>query len=252
MKKKLLVLILAITVFSCSRNEYEKDLLGQWNNFPIGGMSDIKFYKDSVVSYEYGEKRIGKWTADSSKIHINFNKKFPGSKQKLTLHYKLNTHKDSLITKTDTILWGFVLLRVKDHWKHYLKGIGLKINLPKANFNLVKNESTWNGVDLYAAYKNDSLTIKNESGIQLNLETDLKPLIFGERSKRKEEEIDKMNFNLIIDKKVTEQEIDSIKRILNGFPEMKIFRVYEYIGSDYGKYDVSLKGNKWNWYGKFE
>jgi len=252
MKKIHLALILIITVSSCTRNEYEKELLGQWNNFPIGGMSDFKFYKDSVVSYEYGEKRIGKWTADSSKIHVNFNKKYPGTKHKLTLHYKLNKQKDSLITKTDTILWGFVLLRVKDYWKHYLRSIDLKINLPKADFNLVKNESLWNGVDLYAAYKNDSLIIKNESGFQLNLENDLKAFIFGERSKRKEEEINQMNFNLIFDKKITEQEIDSVKRILNGFPEMKIFRVYENIGSDYGKYDVSLKGNEWNWYGKYE
>jgi len=252
MKKKLSILILIVTIFSCSKNEYKKDLLGQWNNFPIGGMSDIKFYQDSVVSYEYGDKRIGNWTADSSKIYINFHKKLSGRKQKLTLFYDLNAKKDSLITKTDTILWGFVLLKVKNVWEHYLRDIDLQIELPESDFELIRNDATWYGTDLYMAYKNDTLAITNDSGFRLNLAKDIKPLIFGERATMKEEEVNKMNFNLIADKKVSKQEIDSIKRILKEFPEMRIFRVFKNDSANYGKYDITNKGEKWYWYGKYE
>ena len=238
MKKSFISMTLLLIILSCSRNEYEKNLIGTWNNFPLDGRTDITFYKDSVVKYEYFIKRIGKWKADSSKIFMRFPTKTPGLKDSRTLYYRISLGKDSLLTKTDTILWDFVLLRVRDSWNHYLKEIGLQIELPKAKFDLIRNDSILNGVDLYVAYQNDSLAIKNDRGYPLDLLNDIKHFIYSERASRKKEDIDKMNYNLIVDKGVSEHKVDSIKNILKVFPKMKIFRVFKNDAANYGKYPV--------------
>jgi len=254
MKKKLTVIIVSLILLSCSKNEFEKQLIGTWNNFPTEGVNDIKLYKDSVISYEYYIKRKGTWKANKSQIKFHFPQQSLDSRLNLNFDYKLSSNKDSLFLKatTDSIYTIPVLLKVNDVWKHYLKEVGLKIELPEADFELVKNNSTWYGVDLYLAYKNGDLKINNENGYGLNIYNDLRSFIFSERSIRKEEEIDKMNFNLIVDKAVSEREVDSIKTLLKEFPEMKIFRVFKKEDSNYGKYDLTINADKWHWYGRLE
>ena len=240
---------------SCSRNEYEKKIIGHWNNFPLGGKTDLKFYSDSIVSYEFAEKRTGNWEADSNKIYINYSKKDSLLRNNYTLLYKLSTNKDSLLTKPDSSLIGlsyFVLLRVKDYWNHYLKEINLEIELPIADFNSYKRDSMDFGIDIYVGYKNNKLAVKTYGGSKLESLERISSLVYNIKSTIEKKEFNRLNFNLIVDQKVSEEKIDSIKKILQNFPEIKIFRVYRKDDGNYGKYDITLDGNGWDWYGKYE
>ena len=263
MKKIFTILILAFIIASCSRNEYERELIGNWNNFPLKFRTDIKFYKDSFVAYNYYEKDIGTWKADSNKIYLFFNKSSKKQdRDSSTYFYKLSLNKDTLFSRltSSKINEDFILLRIKNTWKHFLKEIDLKINLPKANFELIKNDSMRFGVNLYIGYKNEKLVIK--SGIKLidknidkyNKSFLIEQIIIAQRAigKLDENEEKRMNFNLIIDKNVSETEIDSIKNILKIFPNMKCFRVYKNDSANYGKYDIENNGEYWNWFGRYE
>jgi len=255
MRNLYLLLLVLITLFNCSINEAEKKLIGQWNNFPMGGSSDIKFYKDSIVIFDYGEKRIGKWNANSSIININFTNTDSEGKRNYNLFYKISSNNDTLLTKIDTVLKDMSymsLLKVNDNWEHYLREINLDINLPTASFKIFEKDSSSLGIDIYVGYENNKLSIKTYGGSKLeNLER-IKSLVYNMKSTKNKEEIIKLNFNLIADKKVSEEKIDSIKEVLRNFPEIKIFRVYRNDEENYGKYDITLKGNLWNWYGKYE
>lgn len=254
MKKNLKIIIVSLILLSCSKNGFEKQLIGTWKSHPAYGASDLRFYKDSVVSYEYGRKKKGTWKANSSQIKLHLPQKDIGYSESYILDYKINDNKDSLYIKNiaDSSYTSQALIKVTDDWEYYLKKIGLQIELPEANFELTEKDSTWLGIDLFLAYQNDSLQIANEYGTKLNIHKDLKYYIFGERAKMKEEEIHKMNYHLIIDKSVSEQDVDSIKSLLKELPNMKFFRVYKKNESNYGKYDFYMNVKKWNWYGKYE
>ena len=254
MKKIFTILILAFIVSNCSKNEYERELIGNWNNFPLDFRTDIKFYKDSFVSYNYNEKDIGTWKADSDKIYFVFKKSLrKHHKDSLTYFYRLSLNKDTLYSRltSSKINEDFVLLRVKNTWKHYLNEIDLEIDLPEPDFELTRNNSMYNGIDLYVGYKNEKLIVKAQRRIQ-QLNKDIENLVLSERAMRTENEEKYLYFNLITDKNINEKEVDSIKRILKTFPSMKIFRVYENKTADYGKYDCSGQGDLWNWYGRYE
>lgn len=257
MKKIFTILILGLILSNCVKNQYKKELLGNWNNFPIGGRTDITFYKDSIVSYEYSDhSRIGTWKADSNKIYIHFPKKIKGFRERLTLFYNMSINKDSLFTKldTDTIGTNLVLFRVTDHWRHFLREFDLRIDLPEADFKMIKNDSMRFGINLYIGYQKEKLSIKSDSwnfNQKSNLEN-LTSLVFSERAMRNESEEKFMYFNLIIDKNISDKKIDSIKQILKIFPEMKHFRVYKNDSANYGKYVIENNGESWNWYGKYE
>lgn len=256
MKKILNIILFIFILTSCSKNEYEKQLIGKWNNFPIGGMTDITFYKDSIVSYDYSDRRVGTWKADSDKIHIHFPKKIEGLREKLTLFYRFSSDRDSLFTKldTDTIGENFVLLRVTDKWKHYLREFDLQIDLPNANFEMIKNDSMNFGVNLYIGLRNNKLSIENErwDSNKYNILDNIHQFVFSKRAQYKEAETKHLYFNLIIDKNISNQKIDSIKNILRKFPNMKHFRVYKNDSANYGDYYVENYGEYWHWYGRYE
>jgi len=257
MREIFTILILTIFISSCSKNQYEKELIGNWNNYPAGGLSDITFYKDSIVSYDYSyQSRVGTWKTNSNKIYIHFPKKINGLRERLTLFYNLSKDKDSLFTKldTDTIGTFLVLFRVTDYWKHFSREFDLQIDLPKANFKLIKNDSMRFGINLYIGNQNGKLSVKSDSW-NFNQKSDLEnlaQLVFSERAMRNASEDKFMYFNLIIDKNISDKEIDSIKQILKIFPEMKHFRVYKNDSANYGKYDIKNNGESWNWYGRYE
>jgi len=249
MKKILIILLIILT--SCSRNEYEKQLIGNWNNFPSDFMSDVRFTQDSIIIYNYFDKGFGKWKADSSKIYITFlNKRIEKHQRKeLVLNYQISTNKDTLHTfeNLNDYHKEVYLLKVKDYWEHYLKEIDLEINLPKADFEITQINSDKKGFDIYIGFKNDKLKVKTETAYQEKKV--LENLEFSS--------IDKFNthYNLIIDEKVTQKVIDSIKDKLSIYPKMSFFRVYKNDSVNYGKYNFSNPKNgrkDWNWYGKYE
>ena len=108
--KKILIIFLII-LSSCSRNEYEKELIGNWNNHPNNGMTDFKFYNDSVVSTENYFSRTGKWKANDSIIFLKFPKIHPDLRENIKLNYKLSN--DSLSIKNDfDSIYSIIFLRV--------------------------------------------------------------------------------------------------------------------------------------------
>lgn len=249
MKKILIIFLIILT--SCSKNEYQEQLIGNWNNFQIDFMTDINFENDSFVSYNFFEKSIGTWKVDSTKIYFTFlNNTKSYNRKSATYNYQLSDNKDTLyIYENRSSFHKYVyLLRVKDYWKHYLKEIDLEIELPKADFELVEIDSEKKGFDIYIGFKNDNIGIKTESAYQKH--DILKRLYFFP--------IDKSNshYNLIIDEKVPQKVIDSVKQILSIYPKMNFFRVYNKDSANYGKYNYSNPSNDsrkdWNWYGKYD
>jgi len=249
MKKIIIIFLIVLT--SCSRNKFEKKLIGNWNNHPNYGMTDFKFYNDSVVSTENYFSRTGKWKANDSVIFLKFPKIHPSLRENIQLNYKLSI--GSLLIKNDfdSIYTIPALFKIENYWKHFLRELKMDIDLPKADFKLVKNNSMVFGIDLYVGFKDKKVIIKHFNK-ELHLDKEIEGLIFSERAMRKENEGKYLYFNLIIDKRVNEKKVDSLKQILNRFPEMKIFRVYENDTANYGKYDLKNTGEYWNWYGKYE
>jgi len=255
MRKVISLAVVLITLLNCSVNEHEKKLIGQWNNFPIGGSSDVKFYEDSIVSVEYGEKRVGKWSANSLLINIHNRVADSEGRKDFTLFYKISNNGDTLLTKNDTILKELSympLLKVNDNWKHYLREIKLDIDLPEPNSGEFKSVSSNLGIDIYAGYQNDSLVLKTYGGALLRDFSRIKALVYSVKSEKNREDIDNLYFSLIIDKAVPESKVDSIKSFLKHFPEIKIFRVFHDKNANYGKYPISMDQEMWNWYGKYE
>lgn len=254
MKKILEILLLLFIVTSCSNNEYEKNLIGTWNNFPSSnGSNEIRFYPDSIILYENIYRRKGTWKADESKIYFKFPLKIPDSLRNFNYNYSLSDNMDSLIliSHIDSIKFP-TFFKIEDTWKHYMRQIDLQIDLPQADFDLVRNDSMYFGINIYVGYKNNTLSIMGDRGNQLD-SSEIKYYVYSIRDSKKESEIDKMNFNLIVDKSVDDNKVDSIKLILNRFPEMKIFRVYKNDTANYGKYDFeNYTSYGWNWYGRFE
>jgi len=244
-----------MTSLSCSINQHEEKLIGQWNDYPIGGMSDIKFYKDSLVSFEYGKKRTGEWKANSTKIRIQLIKTKAFKQKEFVFYYKVSTNGDSLILKMNDDLKdksNKILLRVNNHWEHYLKELELKIELPIPNFKIHKMDSTKIGIDIYVGYDNDSLIAKSISGVKLRSVERIESLVYSMKSELRTNQIEEFYFSLIADKHVPKRKIDSIKQMLSKFSEIETFRVYHTELENYGKYNVKLEGRIWDWYGKYE
>ena len=102
MKNILKFLLLFFLILSCSQNEYEKKLIGTWNSYPTDGRAEIRFYADSVISFDLYHYRKGTWNTDGSQINLHFPKKLPGYHTNLTLDYKLSKNNDSLFIKNTT------------------------------------------------------------------------------------------------------------------------------------------------------
>ncbi|WP_117885046.1 hypothetical protein [Aureibaculum luteum] len=242
---------------NCSRNKYEKELIGVWNDFPSGGSNEFRFYEDSIIHYTYNIYRKGTWQVDKSQIKFHFPKELAGFNTKFTLDYKLSENKDALFAKLpkDSVFSHHGLFKVNNYWIHYLRKFDFQINLPEANFEMTKNEAIEYGIDLFVGYKNKKLIVKLDHPLEYgnDISSFIKPYIYSERAIWEEEEIKNLYFNLIADKNVSEQHIDSIKNILNVFPKMKIFRVYKNDNANYGKYDLDHElFYDWSWYGRFE
>jgi len=252
--KKFFAFTILLSTLSCSTNQYEDKLIGQWNNFPIGGMSDFKFFKDSVVSFEYGQKRIGKWKANATDIRIHLRKTVSLPQKEHHLYYALNTNGDSLLLKNNDKedISNFLLLKVNNHWEHYLKELELKIELPIPNFEIHKMDNSKFGIDIYIGYENNLLVAKTIRGVKLRNTKKVAYLVYSTKSEITPQQAEELSFNLIVDKHVPERKIDSIKHILKEFPEINIFRVYHTELENYGKYNVNLEGRTWEWYGTQE
>lgn len=206
MKKVAIIFLIILT--SCSQNEYEKKLIGIWDNSPYGGTNFV-FYQDSVCYYNYfasGRKVKGTWKANNSQIKFHFPGTFDGHRKDMSLDYKILS--DSLFIKDlDKKEYTIPpLINTKDYWELLTRPIGLQIDLPTANFKLVRKIKP--GAIIYVGFKNGKVNII--SGLNkkpIKSENDIKDIVYAQRTMWKESEIDSLSFNLVIDKRVNQEKM---------------------------------------------
>ena len=68
------------------------------------------------------------------------------------------------------------------------------------------------GINVYVGYLNNKIIMKGDNGISLD-SSNFKYYVYSEKDKIQESLIDKMNFNIIVDKGISETKIDSINGI---------------------------------------
>lgn len=263
MKKAVLFILFIIILISCTNQEknYKKNILGRWNNFPLGFQNDFQFYTDSVISNSMRHTSKGTWKINESKIFLHFpnDAKNPDWNEFVEWEYRLSHSKDSLFItfSVDTITRKALLLKVKNHWKHHLKGFDLKIDLPPTTKKLIKSSSNYYP-NFYLAKKDNKLIVKSASKKTLS-SRDFAAFFYNEISMYPKE-FTLNQVNLIIDKNVPQTDIDSVKKIIQktGIANFKFFRVYKSDVENYGylppNYYSYLNQDylQWNWCGLFD
>ncbi|UKM63462.2 hypothetical protein GSB9_00004 [Flavobacteriaceae bacterium GSB9] len=160
--------------------------------------------------------------------------------------YRLSKNLDTLFIKkpTDSV-YGPSILRIKNAYDYYLKRLQLTIDLPSKN-NLILSKEKGIGLDVYVGFRNGKLMAKTDSDKTRGLDEIKYETIAFIASQ--ETELDSINFqfNLLIDKSLNNQKIDSIKNILISTGYKRIFRVYTNDQVDYEKIDWK---DELNWYG---
>ena len=253
MKNILQIICLILVLISCSNN-HEERLVGNWNNFLANtGRTEFKLFPDSVVTYQYGNKDKGTWKADKSTIYFNFTDNNSGSVKKINYNYILSDNLDSLaLSSQRESSETAIFFKINNPWERYERDMNLQIELPIADFDVIENKSRDLGVDIYVGYSNGKITMKGKEGVPLD-SLKIKYYVLGLKDTVTEAEKNKINYNLIADKRIAKNKIDSIKLILHMFPEMKIFRVYNNDKANYGSFDSqNMTYNSWNWFGRME
>ena len=267
LSKTFSLLLILFYVFACKKDDKAKeDFIGKWNDFTDSPTyNEFVFSKDSLKYYSqmFVTRSEGTWKVKDNKIIINYYDKYGHFKDlklniKDTLHYKFNDGKDSLYisnTKYENKA-KHLFLKVIDEWKHYNKIIGLNIELPTTDKKLYKRDSIDNYANLYLSMKNNKLEYSFHDNKHYSNQA--KKFVFFIQ-------VDNQNFrikrggnsiNLIADKNVPEEKIDSLKKEILKFTDndFRFFKVYKTDKEQYGLIDFKM-GNmekKWSWWGRFE
>ena len=99
--KTLIRIILVITFLqSCSKNNINSDLLGNWKSTKSANIVELNFFKDSLISNAQEKTTKFSWKSDGTKIYYtqltNIN---PELETDFIMEYKLNSKKDTLFLK---------------------------------------------------------------------------------------------------------------------------------------------------------
>ncbi len=247
--KKGIQLLLLITVFNCTTNDYKNKLIGDWylEKKPEIG---LHFSIDSLLIHSIPLRTKQTWRADESNIYLqnitdlNFNQldeKFLSNHFIYTSSINLDTLRWT--SKKDSTKKIYKFIRIKNRFEHFQKVIRLRIDLPKSKKNLLPINIKYNKPHLFIALDHDRLKIKNNNQF-LTVEY-LRYFVYSLREKIGENEFEsKFVFNLLADKNVTELQLDTIKKVLKIAGIKRIFRVFKNESIDYND---NLK-----WYGMYE
>jgi len=248
MKKGIQLLIL-LTLFNCTTNDYKNNLIGKWylEKRPEIG---LHFSKDSLFIYGNPLRTRQTWRADESNIYLqnitdlNFNQL---DKKLFSNHfiYTISNNLDTLrwTSKKDSTNRIYKFIRIKNKFEHFQKVIGLQIDLPKSEKNLLPINIKYNKPHIFITLDHTGLILKNNIKF-LSIEH-LRNYVFSLRKEMDENEFEsEFVFNLLADKKVTGIQLDSIKNELSKAGIKRIFKVYQNENIDYK--------NDLKWYGKYE
>ncbi len=100
--KTVIQIILVMTFLqSCSKNNINSDLLGNWKSTKSANIVELNFFKDSLVSNAWEKTTKFSWKSDGTKIYYtqltNIN---PELETDFIMEYKFNSEKDTLFVKT--------------------------------------------------------------------------------------------------------------------------------------------------------
>ncbi|ALM20547.1 hypothetical protein AAT17_04500 [Nonlabens sp. MIC269] len=100
MKNIVGILIVVTFLQSCSKNNINSDLLGNWESTKSANVVELEFFKDSLISNAWEKTTKFSWKSDSSKIYYtqltNIN---PELETDFIMEYRLNSRKDTLYIK---------------------------------------------------------------------------------------------------------------------------------------------------------
>ena len=195
---------------------------------------NMNFIKTHLLLMKWGRIIFNTWSVDNSKIYLDTVKGRYGIKYPY-FEYKISTNNDTLFLKrpTDSV-FRFPIFRIKNAYDYYLKRLRLTVDLPYKN-NLISNKVNATGLDIFVGFRNGKLIAKNNDDKNFHLgEIKLETAYFFASQ---EIELDSTNFQfkLLIDKKVNNAKIDSIKDILKSTGYKRMFRVYTNEKVDYEK-----------------
>lgn len=233
--KKILLIILMLSLSSCNPNKYEKKLLGDW--YEHDGNIKFDFEKDSVTIFEFWIQKTT-WTADNEKIKIKYQTWGSDSIIKTSLNYNL-VDENTLIVKTDIdSSKTFKFIRAKN----YLDFLSLKY---KVNFELDQNEeasiqrkSDFHGIKVFIGFYQNKVIAKTEFSENLkNLDNDIEDKIKQIKSEYENNykdvfEYEKwkelvLHYSIFVDKRIHEDTIDFYLSKLRASRIKKIYRVYD-------------------------
>ncbi len=100
MKNIIGILIVVTFLQSCSKNNINSDLLGNWKSTKSANVVELKFFKDSLISNAWEKTTKFSWKSDNTKIYYtqltNIN---PELETDFIMVYRLNSEKDTLFIK---------------------------------------------------------------------------------------------------------------------------------------------------------
>ena len=217
MKKYVFTYLILFLVTSCSRTNSKQELIGNWF-YSEGHKIDyqFRFYEDSLVMVNgSGWKRKLMWKVDADSIYTLYTDK-PGPAYKYKLDVETQTLRLGLIQNDSSKALKFVKAKNPTEFI-FDKIVGLNIDLPIYKHPLTESERfhmhspPYLNFNIYAGYKNGNLVVKTDSSSNLeNLNKEVAE--FKEDSR--DELINALTFNIVADKNVSKNELDSIKNIL--------------------------------------
>lgn len=241
-------LLILLFIQSCTSNSNKTEFIGNWSL--IHGANEYEFYEDSIVVRAFGNHYVNSWSIDGSKLHMKVIKQHFADidNETFSLFYKLSDNGDTLsLRRADETEFNAHFLKINNAYDYLSKRANINIQLPQKT-NLIKNTSLL-GIDIFIGYRNHKLTATTWDLKTADL-SDIKKEVFMEMvSTPNFTETSKGQFNLIIDKNVKQNQIDSIKSILSETGITKMFRVYNNNDIDYTKIEWL---SDFEWHGVYE
>lgn len=251
MKKILLsLLILTLLIASCDkkRNLLEREkLYGKW--YDINNPEAIlEFNPDSLI-FRTNLPSLNTWRIKNNQIILSNSTTFyhdpldPIMFPKTQFTYEISSNLDTLFWTASRSDYNetFKLIKLKDQFEHYQKLIKLKIDLPYSQNKLQLLSFDDYTIDLKIGIFDGKITCVCGYDYRLGGIPDIKVGLLNFLSRINENEIEKVNINLIIDKNVSQESIESVKNNIKEIGIKNIFRVYINDSINYK--------NNLNWYG---
>jgi len=224
---------------SCSKNKYEKKIIGTW--YEQDEIEKLKFVSDSL--FVNNGSKIGTWKANKTYIEYNWVDSFSDSIIKTKYPYKLKSSDTIIFTSTTPPYKKYVYIKSNSFIDFLFRKNNVEIDLKKNNNAILNNTQNRYGIKIFVSYKNNKIKTKSEYSESIeNLDYDLKMILKETEPFLKKDfenfpsffEINKISFerwkkaklyySIFADKKVPK---DSLNKIVKKLKNSKIKKAYQ-------------------------